>query len=692
MSRNGKEQSEITFLNERDFSSRSLLHGLDEQHRQIVSVNEQLTLMRPEVEVVMNVQGPIRLVPVGDTHLFSRYTNLEAVKQTLKMLDKSNSYGFITGDFIEGVCPSIPDHPGSVELDFGNQIVAAAEILRPYFYAGKLLCAVDGYFGHEGWAKRNSGISAVEMTSRLMPAVDPDDPTNSDLWRYLPVLTQGGLLKLHLNNRRVYTIKIFHNPNSGGSDTINRQGGLKTQFLEEDDDLFLEEGVHPDMYIAGHQHHRSVVSKEIYFDRETRAEKSVVFVQIAPAKGIEKDHQDPFLVAQGKGPSIPPGPNIILHQARGGTDRSAAVTKELVTYGYEHADDTYDIASTLHRVEDQLNVAERQNLTSELMGRIIDRVRKPVVEFDLRRSGRSPKEKPGKAPLFDDLRWEINNPKNFPVLVYLLANARYGSTSHDGPVYRSVFSDILKQVAGNPFEYVLVMRHFIDKGVAHRFDRRTILDAMANDLGSINNRKGLLGLMMSASLLDEGWRKDVSTSERIFDQSKHKWMTERRVDEGFRPGDRFYYESAIRGVPLYVNESLLHLSLGEIDYSFFLLDKLGRSGSEFNMTQGLVQSRKKEHVVADVTTGGHMSLAGFSIYPPKPRVYVANGSFANWDGGGKGNDKRVATGGQAVILFSDKKLVIPASNFSEATDIFNALMIDKGLSPEEKRKLSNRRR
>ena len=73
-------------------------------------------------------------------------------------------------------------------------------------------------------------------------------------------------------------------------------------------------------------------------------------------------------MAQGKGPSIGPGPNIILRQA-GGTNGSAEVTKELITYGYENAADMYDIASILHRVEDQLNVAERQKLTSELIGK-----------------------------------------------------------------------------------------------------------------------------------------------------------------------------------------------------------------------------------------------------------------------------------------------------------------------------------
>lgn len=677
---------------ERQFSSQRLLDTLDAQHKWMVSANEQLTLAQPVVEKIINVDGPIRLIPVGDTHLFSIYTSSEAVKTTLKMLDQENTFGIVTGDFIEGMNSHIPDHPGSVELDFGKQIIAAAEILRPYFYSGKLLAMSEGYFGHEGWLKKNGGASAVEIMARLMPKVDSRQPMNPNKWTYPSVLLQGGLLKLRLKNGRTYVIKVFHDPNSGGSDNINRQGGLKTQFLNEDDDLFLEDGLHADLYIAGHQHHRSVVSKEIFFDRMTRKEKSVVFVQIGTSKGITTDSMDPFLVAQSKGPTIGPGPAIIINQSRGSVNGAVEVTKEWVDYGYEKANDMYDMAKTLHQAEDRLNLAERQGLTKELLERIVDKVKKPVTTFNIKSSGRSPKEKPGRAPLFDDMSYEIGGLKDFPILVYLLQNARYGSSSHDGNPYKGVYAEILKEATTNPFKYVLVMRHFIDKGVASKIDRRAILNSMAHDLGPVNEQDRLLGIMLSSTLLDERWQKDVVEYKQHWDRQKRKYESLKTVDEGFRPSDDLYYRSAVKGAPLYVNESLLRLNLGKANYSFFLLDKLGRSGSEFNMVQGLVQTRKKEHVTADVTTGGHMPLAGFSVYPPRPRYYVAPGSFSNWDAGGKGNDKRIAVGGQAVVLFSDKKFVIPTSNVSEAGDIFNALMIEKGLTPEEKKKLAGRTR
>ena len=85
-----------------------------------------------------------------------------------------------------------------------------------------------------------------------------------------------------------------------------------------------------------------------------------------------------------------------------------------------------------------------------------------------------------------------------------------------------------------------------------------------------------------------------------------------------------------------------------------------------------------------------MPLAGFSIYPPRSRYYIVPGGLSNWDAGGKGNDKRVAAAGQAVILFSDKKLIYPTASLSEAAAIFNGLVMDKGLTDVEKKKLDER--
>ncbi|HJY98511.1 MAG TPA: hypothetical protein VJ227_02240, partial [Patescibacteria group bacterium] len=230
------------------------------------------------------------------------------------------------------------------------------------------------------------------------------------------------------------------------------------------------------------------------------------------------------------------------------------------------------------------------------------------------------------------------------------------------------------------------------RGVARRFDRREILRRMGADLGVLNGRNSLLGIMLSETLLADGWAKDVVEENHFYDRKKHKWKSDKDVDEGFAPGDELYYRSDVRGVPLYVNETIMRLNLGKVDYTFFLLDKLGHSGSEFNMVQGLVQTRRKEYVTADVTAGGHMQLTGFSINPPKPRVYIPTGWLSDYDSQGKGNKRRVATGGQAVILFSDRKLVVPVSNLNEATDTFNAFLLDRGLTGEEKKKLAKKTR
>ncbi|HJY98568.1 MAG TPA: hypothetical protein VJ227_02530, partial [Patescibacteria group bacterium] len=458
-----REGPPITFLDKRKFSSSTLWNDIELHHQKGIEINKQLSLIpkNNEINIRINTSGPILLVPIGDTHLFSRYTSSEAVQRTFDMLDRDNSFGFVTGDFIEGMHPHIGDHIGSVELQLKEQLIAAADKLRPYFYANKLFCTVDGFFGHEGWSQKLAGMSAVEAMSWIMPKPDLKDPLNAEKWKYLPVLGQGGLIRLHLVNGREYVIKLFHDPNSGGSDNVNRHGGLKKQFMDTDDDPSLD-GVKIDMVIAGHQHHRAVVSKEVFYDRMHKKERSVTFVSIGTAKGTDVDNPDPFLRAQSKGPTLGPGPGIIINQLRGsGTNGSAEVTKENVIYGYENTDTLFGAKKIQHEVQDQLNVIERQKLTGELIGKITDRVKKPVAKFNYS-SDRATSEKAGRAPLFGELKWEVEGLRDFPIMVYLLADARYGSTSHDNPVYKERYSEILKQITENPYEFGIVGRHFVD--------------------------------------------------------------------------------------------------------------------------------------------------------------------------------------------------------------------------------------
>jgi hypothetical protein len=192
--------------------------------------------------------------------------------------------------------------------------------------------------------------------------------------------------------------------------------------------------------------------------------------------------------------------------------------------------------------------------------------------------------------------------------------------------------------------------------------------------------------MLSSSLRTSRWTKDVIEWSSYYVRSEHKWKSEKDVREGFYPGDHLYWDSPIKKTPLYLNDSLMLLNLnGKTEYVFQLLDHLSWSGSEFDMFRGLVQAGRKGRLAIDVVAGGHMPGAGVMVTPDG--VFVATGWFSDYDSRGKPNIKRAPLGGQAVILFPNNKMIIPASTFVEATDMHAALMLHAGLTDKEKESL-----
>jgi hypothetical protein len=252
----------------------------------------------------------------------------------------------------------------------------------------------------------------------------------------------------------------------------------------------------------------------------------------------------------------------------------------------------------------------------------------------------------------------------------MLANARYGSTSFEKRD-REKLLQLLGQVNEDPFKYALVMRHFIDPDVSKRGDRKDILDEFTGDFSGLAKQRRLLGIMMSSSLTNAQWEKKATDEDG-------------RESRGFRPGD-YIYRNLYRKVPLYLNQSLMLLNLGISEYEFLLMDHLSHSGSEFDPFRGLVQARRKALLSSDIIAGGHMPGAG--IMTTQDANYIATGWYSDYDSRGKANMRRAPLGGQGVIIFSDKKMVIPVSTFLEATDMHTALMLNAGLTVEEKAKL-----
>jgi predicted phosphodiesterase len=601
-------------------------------------------LLQPTSEVVVNIKsdGPIRIIPISDTHLFSVLTDYDSVKDVFASLNDKNTYAVLCGDFLEFAHPGISSHIGEVMLPAGDQIRLARKILSPYVRSGQLLCMVGVYKGHDGnWSDKLATINAMTLIADGL--LHPDGSQ-------LQILINGGDLVVKLSNNEQFRLNLFHDPGGGGSDYVNQVGALRNQGWKRP----INGPDKCDVVIGGHRHHRAGVSKERVRNRITGDTETVVYMALGAHKAVEKDRYDSFLTEQGKEESKKPGAGIVLNFSR---DEHRIWT----TFGYSKLDKLYDAAK-------YWDTAEKNGVTSELVEKILSRNPVPEAKFERMESRtRTNDVDPEAVPLYEYFKWKITN-KTLPLAIYFLGNNRYGSTS--GERDRQKTRTLVDIVAKNPLSYLLGMRHLVANEAAKSFDRRAILQALADDLRPVYDDKSILGVELSSSLRNDAWRKDLKK--------------EGEVEEGFLPGD-YFYKNLLPGVPIFLNESIMSIVLNNSEYLFLMMDKLQNSGSVFDMFRGLVQSHRKTQLDLDVVVGGHMPGSGF--FQTEKSVYIAPGWLSDYDSDGKGNQRRVTDGGQAVILLPNEKAVFPASSMIEAQDIHTALTLQVGLTNREKKLL-----
>jgi hypothetical protein len=652
-----KEQPKVVFMGKAEPSTDIILQEVKKAEEQNDKVYEMLRGIKGTIELKINFNGPVRILPISDTHLFAPETDNEKVDEILNKLNEENTYGVICGDFIESVHTHIPDQFGKVRYTLDNQLFLAREKIRPYVDKGKILALVGWFEGHEGWPEKLATFSAIKYMKEGL--IQPDGTQ-------LQAVYNGGTLKMNLSNGESFILKVFHDAGGGGSDDINPVGSQRrAAWNEKVNSPNMVDGV-----VAGHQHHRAAAAKEITYNKLTGKEVSQILLALGTTKGNDEKHADRFLIAQAKGPTLPPGGSIILNQRAIGSERGDHVW---TTYGYNRGGILYEAAKIL-------DATEKQGVTKEILEKVITKEGNPKAEFDRRNSRTRTKEDKSKTPLFETFRWKIKD-GNLPIMVYLLANTRYGSSS--GERDRAKLLEIYDQVAKDPFKYVLAMRHYVDESVAKNFERESVLEEVARDLKKVYDAHALLGFMLSNSLRVDRWTKEVVKTTHYWDRHERKWKTDKDVNDGIFPGDYFYRDSVIAKTPIYLNDSLMILNLnGKVEYNFQIEDHLSWSGSEFDMFRGLVQTGRKGRLAIDVITGGHMPGAGVMTTPDG--VFVPTGWFSDYDSRGKANIKRAPLGGQAVILFPDKKMMIPASTFVEATDMHTALIMNAGLTAKEK--------
>lgn len=640
---------------------------LDAFHSLRQQIDDDLTLMRDSIELDIKFNGPVRIIPISDTHLFAVQTDTTKVNELLKKLDDPNTYGVIMGDFIEGANPKIVDHINNVEIGFTDQIRSARKMIEPFIETGKILCMVGTFTGHEGWGDSNLGIDVVQLIAMGFKQPDGTD---------LKVLFNGGKLNINMRNGEKYSQLVYHAPGGGGSDEINPLGAQRNRLWEYINHRGSVGGVG-----GGDWHHRAGVSKELTVDLKTGKEKSHVLYSNGTTKGNDPNRPDTFLTKMAKGPTLAPGVQIILNQFK--REKGDGRNGEYVwaSYGYNKGEVLYEAAKLW-------DSAEKKHKTKSHIEEIIQREVKPKAEFDRRNSRTKVKDNRFDTPMFENFKWKFEPTGDLPILISKLGNTRYSSTSFEKRD-KEEYLKMLKEIEKNPFHYGLVGRHIVDPDVAKQYDRDEILDRVIKDHRGIASQGRLLGFMMSSSLLNERWKKEVLGDwyEEVYidgwGNERSHWVRERKG--ALYPGD-YIYTGLDRKVPLYLNQSLMNLDFGNgINYEYMSLDHLSHSGSEFDMFRGLVQAKRKNLASSDVVVGGHMPGAGFMETPDG--IYIAPGWFSEYDSRGKANTKRTPMGGQGTIVLPKQRMVFPASTFLESIDTLAALMLLKGLRENEKKSL-----
>ncbi len=629
----------------REFTSLQILNQIEKTQRQTENLRGMLLQPQPEITVNIDASQPVRIIEVSDTHLFTALTNYDSVRKLFKKFEDPYTLMVVCGDFLEFANPGIGSHIGEVMLSGGDQMRLGKKFLRQYAESGQLLGMVAVFNGHEGWAEKNATINAV-----VNMADDLYHPDGSPV----QTLINGGDIVIKLPNKKIFRFSEFHNAGVGGSDDINPLGSERYQGWKRP----LNSDDRADAVVGGHMHHRAAVSKERVLNKLNGKTETIVYMALGTHKSIERKKPDGFINAMGKEENKKPGAGIVLNF-------SNSEHSSWTTFGYDKLGHMYRAAKLWDK-------AERSGITEELHQKVMDRNPKPEIKFERSKSrAQTNEDDEVKVPLFELARWKSSNGE-LPVAVYFLGNARYGSTS--GERDREKFKAVVNIVSKNNLACLVGMRHLIDNGVGSLLDRKGVLSEMADDLRPAYDSNSLLGIVLSSSLRNNAWKRDLKDDGKVY--------------PGFLPGN-LLYKKLLPKTPLLLNESILTFAMNGFEYNMLLMDRLQGSGSFFDPFRGLVQSHRKTQLGLDVVAGGHMMGSGFM--QTEKTVYIAPGWFSDFDSGGKGNQKRVTEGGQAVILLPKDKGVIPASSLTEAVDIHTALTLKFGLTDKEKASLMRRK-
>lgn len=629
---------------------------------QAMQAVERNYIGRDEAVIAVEHSRPIRVMTVADLHMGSIATDYDAIMSLRdSILKDPDACIILLGDEIEGLTQKYLDTNAARTIpDVHQQIdMVKTTFIRPLAEQGKILGMVSGYFGHNGWTQDQSTVNTWMMMADEFG---------------IPVIRNGGLLKIRYASGQEQSIEIHHNP--PGKSKYDPVYGLREAIQS------ISEPNRPNMATAGHTH-RAGIAKEYQPAVNNGKAKAQMYINTGAFKGSNAQlPPDRFGVKLGFPLADKPGQGFITYFK--GSDEKAEIDSWPAL--------TTDVLLTMQRALELLNDTESAGTTAEYMGMIRDQITPASARFNERGSRKvatpfdeSPEESPQIDETYQELYGDIvtgqyqtaswNIVSDLPVSIDFIQNIREGSHASG---YDALERYMAERFAENPQAFIVFLRNIVDQDVADDPKRKAILDKLVS-LG-VKYPEQVLAVLHDSNLRSKSWKKSVGKSD----------------DDGPIPAGSYLANGM--GAKLIRHKSTLRLAVGPSSsttqkpvYSVMTLDKQGRHGSSNRPTFGNMriydrQATRKPGVVA----GGHLGMSGFSsrFDGSNPEtdspVFIAPGWWADTvDTEGKGNSGPGALPGQAAILIPGKSerdyMVIPTSNPEETKLFHEALILWYGL-------------
>lgn len=655
-----------------------LIHAATEQRLQI----EEDTLR--SLDVVINSKQNTIIFGLSDLHFGSAATDLAALLALQQVILKiPNAKVILLGDEIDGRGKYPTNDIRNTTVP--RQIDLFRAWLRPLYEAGKILCAVGEYNGHNGWVVDTNVVGWEFIFGETMR---------------VPILGNGEVLNLidESSEEADLLVSISAAHSSGKRSAIDPVHGLRS--------LLSREGT--DAAVAGHTH-------TFGMERETQygSNGQILRTTLVNAGAFKGSSKNPKIPRDTFGQrltlgDVSPGGSGIIYSA----DLVDPLTSAKTIEGYPYATATEGIL--LLSALNLLNDLESQNLTHEILEQAREKAYntnpratkyrlRHIISQSQSEIGQSPAEKENweqrqieylarlsregsevpedrkqqsewfhdpYEPIFQNLVARYDS-DGLPFAIHLLSNLGLGAASFR----EDQFEKYLLQLS-NPWDLLLWMRGVIDKDAGKLKDRRDHLDTAVEWMNQHNSRN--LAMLIDGSLRTAAWKsaaKGFSFDGGVTQEDMLK----------YGPIAPASYVSKRSKVPLLANRGAIELRVGTTtdwhSYKIRVLDKLGNSGSVFKPNFGLLRAYGTFFEYPDLVTGGHMPRSAFSKIYDKNNAnsgyptFISPGWWREVDSMGKGN---VMPGGPpeysvVVVPIDGMFLQYPTQGLHEHQTLMRAL-------------------